>query len=305
MHPPSALFSLARSLARAQLLLPLLLALLLLPLRARAEPPLADDEDPDVIEQRSEAEALPRGSNLLDTHAPVRLSLSGWRQARSDGRLDLGAGALLSLPLDKLSRPALPHPASREALASPSESEREAPLKLERQAKEREALRSPAALKQLVKAALRVARLSDDRHLASMSARARGSGAMPELRLRVVRSSDASARLTSTETDAVRTQASGGASMLYEARATWRLDRLIFSDDEIAIERLRQERAAQRRRLLHELTEAITTWLRATERANDSSSTIEEQSEALARQAAASIALDAMTGGAWSELQGQ
>ena len=40
---------------------------------------------------------------------------------------------------------------------------------------------------------------------------------------------------------------SGGAEFRYEAQATWTLDRLIFADDEIAIERLREQAAKAER----------------------------------------------------------
>lgn len=125
------------------------------------------------------------------------------------------------------------------------------------------------------------------------------SAALPELRLRVVRGADQSLRFVPTDADPYRAQATDGASMLYEARATWRLDRLVFADEEIAVERLRAERASERRKLLRAVIDAIGAYQRAR---GAPAASPEERAERDARLAAASATLDGLTDGAWSTL---
>lgn len=79
--------------------------------------------------------------------------------------------------------------------------------------------------------------------LDSLSARSRTSTLLPVLRLRAGRGADETLRYSPTLDDPDRWLQSGGADLRYEAQATWTLDRLIFADDEIAIERLRQQAA--------------------------------------------------------------
>jgi hypothetical protein len=162
-------------------------------------------------------------------------------------------------------------------------------------------VRLPARLvRETVRAALRANGLGPEQdRLANLAFRARASAALPELRLRVVRGLDQSLRLQPTDADPYRTQATDGASMSYEARATWRLDRLVFADEEVAVERLRAERASERRKLVHHVLEVLAAWQRARPTANGSA---EEQEERDARFTAASATLDGLTDGAWSSL---
>lgn len=161
--------------------------------------------------------------------------------------------------------------------------------------------RLPGPLVQrVVRAALAANGLGpDDSRLTHIATRARMSAALPELRLRVVRGADQSLRFVPTDADPYRAQATDGASMLYEARATWRLDRLVFADEEIAVERLRAERASERRKLLRAVIDAIGAYQRAR---GAPAASPEERAERDARLAAASATLDGLTDGAWSTL---
>jgi hypothetical protein len=155
-------------------------------------------------------------------------------------------------------------------------------------------------VRRVVRAALAANGLgADDSRLTHIATRARMSAVMPELRLRVVRGVDQSLRLLPTDADPYRTQATDGASMLYEARATWRLDRLVFADEEIAVERLRAERGSERRKLLKAVLDAIGAYQRAK---GAPESTVEERGDKEARLAAAGATLDGLTDGAWSSL---
>ena len=99
--------------------------------------------------------------------------------------------------------------------------------------------------------------------LDDLAARARYSSALPEVRLRAARRMDESETLSPTAYDPERVTASGGASLWLEARATFRLDRAVFADEEVRIERLReaQEERADRRR--DEVLRLLFAWQRS------------------------------------------
>jgi len=160
----------------------------------------------------------------------------------------------------------------------------------------------PARVRALVRAAWRAARLlPDDDRVANLAARARASALLPELRLRVLRTVDESLRLAPTEDDPTRATSSGGVAMHYEARATWRLDRLAFADEEVPLERIRAEQGEQRLRLTMHVLEAVAAWQRATARSVDPTISAYDRADASVRAAVAETTLDALTDGAWSE----
>lgn len=80
---------------------------------------------------------------------------------------------------------------------------------------------------------------AERRHLDSLAVRARRSAILPELRLRVVRSSDQALRLAPTADDPFRASQVDAAGVVLEGAATFHLERLLFSHDELAIQRLR------------------------------------------------------------------
>lgn len=114
-----------------------------------------------------------------------------------------------------------------------------------------------------VAAAWRAAGLSvDDSHLDGIVSRARWSAILPETRLRAVRFDDE--RLyTDASADATKLRDSAGANLGLEARLTWRLDRLLYADDEPAFERMRLERHDARSRIAGRVLEALFHWQRA------------------------------------------
>lgn len=99
--------------------------------------------------------------------------------------------------------------------------------------------------------------------LDSMAARSRASASLPEVRLGAGTSRDESLRLTPTVSDPARFTRDGGRDLWMEARLTWHLDRAIFNDDEIAIERLEAQLREDRARLTREVLDALLDWQRA------------------------------------------
>ncbi|EYF04230.1 hypothetical protein [Chondromyces apiculatus] len=164
---------------------------------------------------------------------------------------------------------------------------------------------TPELARAAVAMALRHARLSDPEAFAeALGTRARAAALLPELRLRIAREIEEEQRLSPTTTAPDRTTSSGGASFWLEARATWRLDRVVFSDDEIAFERLRRERADAQRRLTERVLDLLFAWQRACTALSAPSATEKERIEATLRHLQAEGTLDVFTHG-WFTRQRQ
>ena len=148
-----------------------------------------------------------------------------------------------------------------------------------------------------VRAALRAMGLGDDNRLDSVAARARSSAALPELRLRAVRTLGESGRISLSEDDPSRYVASGAASNVLEARLTFRLDRLLFADEEIVVERARLDRSELRSRTAAKVLQLLFEWQRAYALAQDAALAAEDRFAAVVREAESSALLDVMTGG--------
>jgi hypothetical protein len=114
-----------------------------------------------------------------------------------------------------------------------------------------------------VEAAWRAASLGPgDARVDGMAARARWSAMLPETRLRATRTEDQ--RLsTDASLDASHLRDSTAANVGLEARLTWRLDRVIYADDEPSFERMRIERHDVRARIAGHVLEALFRWNRA------------------------------------------
>jgi hypothetical protein len=102
-----------------------------------------------------------------------------------------------------------------------------------------------------------------DAVLSSLATRSRTGALLPELRLRAGRGTDQSLRYSPTTEDPDRWLVSGAADYNYEAQASWTFDRLIFADDEIAIERLRQQGARARGERGLKALKLLFVWQRA------------------------------------------
>ena len=148
-----------------------------------------------------------------------------------------------------------------------------------------------------VRAAWRTLGVADDARIDALGARARSSASLPELRVRVARTLDESGRLTLSPSDPDRYVEAGGASNILEARMTFRLDRLLFADDEIALERLRIERSEARSRIAAKALQTLFEWQRARALALDPSLPASEHFAAVLREVEAAAILDVMTDG--------
>jgi hypothetical protein len=148
-----------------------------------------------------------------------------------------------------------------------------------------------------VRAAWRMLGVADDSRLDSMASRARSSAALPEVRLRAGRTIDETGRLTLSDTDPSHYVETGGATNWFEARLTFRLDRLLFADDEISLERIRIDRSELRSRTAAKVLQALFEWQRAYALEQDTALSTDDHFAAVIRELEASAILDVMTDG--------
>jgi hypothetical protein len=195
---------------------------------------------------------------------PLRLGAS-FEWSKSELGSGISGFLQLELPLERLvARGPRTAPASRLRWAEepPSAEGRRTPAA----APISRAVRSPGLARGAVRAARRAsARDAARERLDGLSTRARVSATLPELVLRAARSTDQTLRLSPTATDAAvydYTQ-TGGADLLLEARATWTLDRLVFADEELGVERLRLDHARSEAQLVDRIVALVFDWERA------------------------------------------
>ena len=209
----------------------------------------------------------------------------------------LAGRAARSSPRGAPKRPQ-PEPEAAPAAAPPAEARGAAPP--------RPVVVTPALARAAVRAALRHARVADpDARVDALASRARSSALLPELRLRATRLVDEAESLSPTEYDPGRTTATGGTSAWIEARTTWRLDRLVFADEEVALERMRYDRAEARTKVQDRALELLFAWQRARAAQEDPASTPDERLDATLAVLEAEASLDVITGGWFAADDGQ
>jgi len=245
--------------------------------------------------------------------APPRRALTSFSVAqtpRAARAAPAAAAPPISAPPPTASPPAAPVPRSTKREASPPSSPAPpSPAPASTPAPSTEAadtsapavVLSPALARGAVRAACKAARLDEaDARLDGLASRAKTSALLPELRLRATRVIDESESLAPTEYDPARRTASGAATTWLEARATFRLDRLVFADDEIAVERLRLARATERTKLVAKVLELLDAWQRAHTTVVDPGAKPEAQVRAALAVAATEASLDVLTNGWFS-----
>jgi hypothetical protein len=213
----------------------------------------------------------------------------------------------LNIPFDRMAAPraisAEPRlaeePPKKESIAPPAAApaKKKDPLAL---------LLTPRLARGAVHHALAVAGYYSARtRLGSLSARARSSAVLPELRLRTLRSTGENLRLTPTADNPYGYTQGGTSELLFEARLTWHLDRLLFSDQEVSLERLQNERDAAERKLVEHVLERLALWQRSRVRAADEDSEPEVRQTAELEALGAAVELDVLTDGWFSEAIGE
>jgi hypothetical protein len=144
----------------------------------------------------------------------------------------------------------------------------------------------------------------DDARIDAMVARARASAALPETRLRVMKVVNDSSSVGIIPTD-TSTYDLAGANLYMEARLTWRLDRLLYADDEPTLERTRLERQDARERVASRVLDTLFQWQRAYIALRGAAAGSKEAIDASLRLAEAEAALDVLTGGWFGDWAGR
>ncbi len=265
----------AGALALVFLLAPLVA---LAPRPARAQP-LAEEEvlPPERLDRHAEASDPSRSDLWFATTGQARLGAAGNA---------FGAGVVIGASLDGFASPRAEGTPVAEGTATVTEPPVRIDARLARGA---------------VAAALQRARVREaDERLGSLAARSRSSATLPELRVRAMRVVDEDEALAPTEYDPSRVTAKGGSSTWLEARATWKLDRLVFARDEIAVERLRIGQARAIRAIEQDVLDGLARWHRARWRSLDPEAPAERRIEAELEAAHIEASLDVWTDGWFS-----
>jgi hypothetical protein len=224
--------------------------------------------------------------------AKAWVSLGSFYKRHRSGHNDLGVMLLLGLPLERIATPAATRAPSQGLAEGP------APQTAQPELPPQPALRVHTRLaRSCVQAAWRAHGWNVESDLDRMASRSRWSSVLPEVRLRMARGWDDSFRVTSTEADPYRSQEVTGTSRWLEGRLIWRLDRALFADEEIPIERLRMQRAEARSRLAGKVLAALFDWQKALMAASDPMLSSQEHLGAVLQQAEAEAVLDVLTAG--------
>jgi len=230
-------------------------------------------------------------------HAATWLSLAGYTYKVDGQTRDYGAVATVALPLDRIAYRGTGHALTGAALSATAVAP-SGPFSAVTLPVTRDVARAA------VVAAWRAARLGpDDARIDAMASRARWSALLPETRFRAARRFDESASVNATSTSIdPRTTDSAGSAAYLEARFTWRLDRIVYADDEPAFERMRLERHDARARIATRVLSLLGQWQRAWVDAHLSAPDSAESLETNMRLSDAEASLDVLTDtwfGAW------
>ena len=99
--------------------------------------------------------------------------------------------------------------------------------------------------------------------LETLGSRNRASALLPEVTLRAGREQDTALRLTPTDADPYRYTQSDASNVLLEGRLAWRLGRLLFSSEDLGLERLKLARSRERQRVVERTLAVLFQWMRA------------------------------------------
>ena len=278
---------------------------------ARGEPPAEADDTPLARLDRGDDAAI-EPLREGDRRAPLWVAIDGTFSRDHAARPSFGAMLMLGIPLDRGARAAMTgatapasadlKPAARSSTkldgpappVDPQKStatEPTTPLRIPIRV-------TPVVARNAVDAALRKAKLVDpDAHVDAIASRARSAAVLPELRLRASRTADEGQSLAPTSYDPQRTTTTGGTRVWLEARATWRLDRLVFADEEVTLERARAQRAEQRQKVVERVLTLLFAWQRALALEDDGHASPEEHLAASLRVLETEAELDLATGG--------
>lgn len=265
-----------------------------------------DEEPPWLMNLGPVVELEPQHEWWVDgaAHGSLWISFQATFVRNDQGQNDFAALALLGVPLERVQRSReralvfAEHPGAAEAPSAPSpkpEVSNDKPMEKAPQ------LVTPQMARSAVAAALEHAGLeTSTSRVDRLAMRSRNSSLLPELRLRVTRQLDDSQVLSPTEYDPDRVTATVKASWWFEARATFRLDKLVFADEEVALERMRDERIEAGKKLRERILTLLFSWQKAQRVRDDPAADPDAQMKAGLEIIEAEVTLDVLTGGWFS-----
>ena len=274
-----------------------------------------DDDEPPWVMSLGPVDPAPQHELWVDGAATgsLWLSVQATFVRADDGRHDFAAMALLSVPLERfgLARDRMHYMAERPAPSSlppirpvdvPTEPwQPKADVAPQQGSVEVDVVVTPNMARAAIAAALEHAGLEQSTsRVDRLASRARTSALLPELRLRVTRQLDDAQVLSPTEYDPDRVTATVKASLWLEARATFKLDKLVFADEEVALEKMREERLEAGKKLRERVLETLFAWQKAAHLRDDPASEPEVQMKATFEVIEAEVTLDVLTGGWFS-----
>ena len=217
-----------------------------------------------TVAAQAQAQALP-GAALANGHAEVALHA---RSVRASARAEQAAWLTLTLPLERLALPRVSQQPSLVPLPTASPSPPPSPPGPPASPVPLVSFAQLRALTEFSRRATVVAlsvagTAAERRRLDSLTSRARSSALLPELRLRALRNTDQALRWVPTADDPSRVTQADGSGLILEASAIFRLDRLLFTSEELAVERLRQDAGEARLKLEARVQSALVGLLRA------------------------------------------
>jgi hypothetical protein len=273
------------------------------------------------------------GKKTSATHAGTWISVGGFWRLLETGNQDAGLMVIAGVAFDRLAKrqapdsetpfigdgtsrpnraappPTTPSPAPPPPIPAPAPTlpPTPAPLPTPSLAPAPDSDRvlvTPSVARRAVTAAWRTAGVGvDDTRVDSMIARARSSAALPEARLRAMRVFLLDGSQPSIVPIDSSSYATTAATLVLEGRLTWRLDRLLFADDEPSLERLRLDREEARGKVAGKVLDALFQWQRAWLALYALKPGTREATDATMRLVEAEAGLDVLTGGwfgAWA-----
>jgi hypothetical protein len=238
-----------------------------------------------------------RRAPTSDLSARSWVSLAGFVQELPTGQREIGGLLVVGIAFDKIVAGPVHHIGDPTKPVAPPPPPTPPPQPDSASARIRV---TPRVARAAVAAALRASGIGvDDSRIDEMVARARKSAALPETRLRALRvlGNNEQANTLATSQTYYDTAA---ANLSLEARLTWRLDRLVYADDEPTLERVRLETQEARARVTTRVLEVLYAWQRAELELAAAQVGSREEMDALLRELEAETTLDTMTAG-WFE----
>lgn len=278
-----------------------------------------DDDEPPWVMSLGPVDPEPQHEWWVDGASTGSLWVSVQATfVRTDtGKADFAAMAMVGVPLERIgkARDRFVHMAERAAKSSSSTVEHpnvsiavlpEAPAIKAEPSNEPPRVEptlfvTPNMARAAIAAALEHAGLDESTsRVDRLASRARKAALLPELRLRVTRQLDDSQVLSPTEYDPDRVTAMVKASLWLEARATFKLDKFVFADEEVALEKMREERLEAGKKLRERVLTTLFNWQKALRVRDDPAADPEAQMKASLEVIEAEVTLDVLTGGWFS-----